>query len=256
MTDGASRGRRRGAPFWDQFWRATGTDAARRTTLAISARLAAEALAREWVPGTSLRVLDLGCGRGEIARMLVRRLAVKVVGADFSWQALRDALWHEPADRAAGRIRYVGADCYRLGFADASFDAVISFGYASAASYQGAESEVARVLRPGGLALIDFPNLSIYNTLLRPRSLLRLFRRYRGPGKVYHFGTLGLREHFAPYGLTLEGVRYFNTYPPLGDRLSPSTYLRLERFGQLIGAPVARVLLAEFRKSGNPSSCK
>jgi hypothetical protein len=98
------------------------------------------------------------------------------------------------------------------------------------------------------VAVIDFRNISFYNTVLDPMAGWRIWRRYRRHDKVYHLGPLGLRDHFAPAGLDLERIVYFNTYPPLGNALSTRTYLRLERIGRFIGCPLARVLVAKFRK--------
>lgn len=236
--------RRRPSTFWDRFWTDPTSDNARRATLAISAGLAVRALQHEQVA----RILDLGCGLGEVAIMVSRRLNGTIVAVDISEHAVRDTHSAVQAAGLSARVYSVRADCYRLGFADGAFDALISFGYASAASYEGAEREVARVLRPGGVAVIDFRNLSVYNTLLNPRAGWRMHRRFRRRDKVYHLGPIGLQEHFAPVGLELEQIFYFNTYPPMGNVVSVRTYLRMERLGRAVGRPLARVLAAKFRR--------
>jgi SAM-dependent methyltransferase len=188
---------------------------------------------------------------GEIVVLVGRQHPARLVAVDVSERAAAaTALAVKQADLSQ-RISVALADCYRLGFGDAAFDAVISFGYASAASYEGAESEVARVLRPGGVAIIDFRNVSVYNTLLNPRAGLRMWQRFRRRDKVYHFGPIGLAEHFARRGLELEAVRYFNTYPPLGNVLPVSAYLALDRVGRRVGRPFGRVLIAKFRRTND-----
>ena len=236
---------RREAEFWEDFWDASSGDNARRATHVISAQIALDLLRGEHPD----RLLDLGCGRGEVAEIVARRTSAWIMAVDVSERAVHATTERASVARLADRLHAARADCYRLGFADRTFDAVMSFGYASAASYEGAEVEVARVLRPGGVAIIDFRNLSIYNTLLQPRVGWRMWRRYRRHDKVYHLGPIGLREHFAAAGLHLEAVRYFNTYPPLGNRLSVNAYLNLDRFGRRIGRPLARVLVAKFRRA-------
>jgi SAM-dependent methyltransferase len=235
---------RRSSTFWDRFWINPTTDNARRATLTLSASLAVSALQSESVN----QILDLGCGLGEVAVMVGQQLDATITAVDISERAVETTGSAVAAAGLAGRIHTVRADCYRLGFADESFDAVISFGYASAASYDGAEREVARVLRPGGVAVIDFRNLSIYNTLLNPLVGWRMQQRFRRRDKVYHLGPVGLREHFAPVGLTIEDVVYFNTYPPMGSAVSVATYLRMERLGRAFGRPLARVLAAKLRR--------
>lgn len=237
----------RAAGFWDKFWEKPAANNARDATHTISSQLAMELLRGEQVQ----RILDIGCGLGEIVVKVGRQHPAQLVAVDVSERAIATT------DRAladAGlrsHVQVARADCYRLGFTDGAFDAVISFGYASAASYEGAEREVARILRPGGVAIIDFRNISIYNTLLNPRSGLRIWQRFRRRDKVYHFGPLGLEDHFRPSGLKLESVRYFNTYPPLGNLLPESVYLAMDKVGRRLGRVAGRVLIGKFRRITN-----
>jgi ubiquinone/menaquinone biosynthesis C-methylase UbiE len=68
----------------------------------------------------SARVLDVGCGTGQLAARLRRELGARVVGCDFSRGMLRAA---QARDRVAG---WVQGDACRLPFREASFDAVVS----------------------------------------------------------------------------------------------------------------------------------
>ena len=61
-----------------------------------------------------------------------------IAALDLSERAVWTAQSTVQAAGLSSRIQSVRGDCYHLGFQDASFDAVISFGYASAASYEGA----------------------------------------------------------------------------------------------------------------------
>ncbi|MFN0073625.1 MAG: hypothetical protein ACKVVP_19265, partial [Chloroflexota bacterium] len=89
-------------------------------------------------------------------------------------------------------------------------------------------------------------------TLLNPRAGWRIWRRYLAGDKVYHLGPRGLRKHFAAAGLDLEDIRYFNTYPPMRNLVSTSSYLQLEHVGRILGRPIARVLVAKFRRRELP----
>jgi len=121
----------------------------------LAGRLAALTSAVRWRVPLGGRVLDLGCGTGELARALTTA-GFRVAGCDISPQMLRHA-----RDRGgcAGWVR-LDPDWHRLPFASASFDVVVA---ASVLEYTAEPAavlrECARVLRPGGIALYTVPNL-------------------------------------------------------------------------------------------------
>ena len=102
------------------------------------------------------RVLDLGCGTGELARHLAGA-GLRVIGCDISANMLGQAAAAGPA-AAAGWIR-LDPDWRTLPFATASFDAVLA---ASVLEYVASPAavlrECARVLRPGGVMLCTVPD--------------------------------------------------------------------------------------------------
>jgi ubiquinone/menaquinone biosynthesis C-methylase UbiE len=197
-----------------------------------------------------LRVLDLGCGHGDLTPYVLAEPRVRIVGLDVSAAALRQFQARTEAC-FAGRLGLVRGSVYALPFADGAFDAVVSFGYASAASYEGAERELARVLKPGGLAIVDYASPSLYHWLAAPAATLRWYRRFREPGpSTYHFGRAGLREHFGSVGLRLDTVRYVNAYPPLERVAQQPWSASLDRWlARLAGPILGRVLLARMRRS-------
>lgn len=118
------------------------------------------ACVRRWLPGG--RVLELGCGTGLVLDR-VRRFAPQATGADLSLGMLRRA-------RARG-LRVVKASALALPYRDASLDLVYSFKVLP--HVEGLDrglAEVARVLAPGGVALLEFYN---------PRSLRGLWKKLR-----------------------------------------------------------------------------
>lgn len=253
MADNSAQVReRKSAAWWDEFWRrplaATGRALTCRRTAEAALDLFAPDLAR-LAPHERLRVLDLGCGHGDLTPLLLADPRLEIVALDLSAAALgrfRARLGAPLPDR----LSLTRASVYELPFPDGAFDAVVSFGYASAASYEGVEWEVARVLRPGGVAVVDFANPSLYHWLAAPRATWRWLRRYRDAEQAqYHFGRLGVGRHFEPAGLSLEALRYVNAYPPL-ERLArqPWSATLDRRLSAIAGPVLGRVMLARLRR--------
>ena len=96
------------------------------------------------------RVLDLCCGTGDIAALLLEsRGDISVTGLDFSPAMLAVACERFSGD---SRVALKQGNALALPFEDASFDgAVISFGLRNTSDYGRVLAETARVVRPGGL---------------------------------------------------------------------------------------------------------
>lgn len=134
-------------PLYDPLTRALGLTAAHR-------RLVEHADLR---PGQ--RVLEIGCGTGNLA-LLVKRLCpdVDVVGLDPDSKALARA--RRKATRRTLAVQLDRGFAEELPYRDATFDRVLSafmFHHLNAADRRQALREVRRTLRPGGsLLLLDF----------------------------------------------------------------------------------------------------
>ncbi len=99
-------------------------------------------LAAEELAGAK-RVLDVGCGDGQVSR-LAKRLGAEVVGIDPTWNCVSVA--HE-----RGGATFARAGAAQLPFASASFDAVVAcLVFEHIRDVDAAITEVARVLQPGG----------------------------------------------------------------------------------------------------------
>ncbi len=103
----------------------------------------------EWATrlGPSARVLDVGCGGGQVAaRLAADHPSYEVVGVDLSKDQVRRA------QRRSPRLTFQVADALALPFPDGIFDGVYSI--ASLKHWPDVArgiAECARVVRPGGL---------------------------------------------------------------------------------------------------------
>ena len=116
-------------------------------------------LARAHLAGAR-RVLDVGTGEGQVARLVKSRSAF-VVGVDPTWAQVSEAA------RRGGRPRYGRGAAAALPFRDASFDAVVAcLVFEHIDEVDAAIAEVGRVLEPGGrfLFFLNHPLLQTPNS--------------------------------------------------------------------------------------------
>ncbi|HEY4395167.1 MAG TPA: class I SAM-dependent methyltransferase [Polyangia bacterium] len=150
---------------------------ARDTLGSLQARAERSALARlldEAIPQDA-RVLDLGCGTGQMTIFLANGKR-QVVGADLTRGAL--ALAADAARRfGVEGASFVETDLRRPGLAEGSFDVVLSLGVLHhTPDPRAAFGAMARLARKGGIVVVG-----LYNTFARlPHRLRRLVARATG----------------------------------------------------------------------------
>ncbi|REJ85636.1 MAG: class I SAM-dependent methyltransferase [Acidobacteria bacterium] len=142
-------------------------------------RLLAQSRWRDWdrmldrlPPVAGRRVLDLGCGPGEVTARLARRGA-RVVGVDADLGLLAFA-----ARRGLDRVGYVAADLRQLGLRPRRVDGIwASFVAAYLPDLAPSLERWRRWLRPGGwIALVEIDDLFAHAPLgSRSRQLLASF---------------------------------------------------------------------------------
>jgi len=118
------------------------------------------------------RVVDVGCGTGQMAIYLARADRT-IVGVDLSGASLR--LGADAARRfALDRVHFVHTDLHHLGLREASFDVVFSSGVVHhTPDPRRAFPHLVRLARPGGTIV-----LGVYNAFARiPLRVRRLVAR-------------------------------------------------------------------------------
>jgi arsenite methyltransferase len=112
------------------------------------------------------QVLDVGCGRGLLLVGAAKRLTSgKATGIDI-WQAedlsgnrAEATIENARREGVADRVKIETADMRKMPFPDATFDVIVSraviHNLYNADDRAKAVAEIARVLKPGGRALID-----------------------------------------------------------------------------------------------------
>lgn len=190
------------------------------------------------------RILDIGCGFGEIDILLAKNTDFQITGCDISEVAVGVAKENVRRANLENRINIEEKDVYNLEYPNEYFDVVLSFGYVSAATYLQAQKEVARVLKPGGVLICDFINcLSFYK-------FFNTFKRILNKQEIpYYVSLAGIRREFKKADLVFTNQRLFNTYPPLNLGLNPATFVLFENtIGKVFKNLLGRVRLVAFQK--------
>jgi ubiquinone/menaquinone biosynthesis C-methylase UbiE len=159
------------------------------------------------------QVLDLCCGTGAYVSRLLGQVG-SIVGLDFSRTMLNALAVQLRGHECADRVRLVEGDATALPFARGSFDTVFSM--ASLYHVPHAEraiKEVARVLRPGGIAVLDLGNSMSLATVTGVVS-----HRLYGWAKPYPLPYTTLLHTIARAGFVIEQQQSFQILPLFGPR--------------------------------------
>jgi demethylmenaquinone methyltransferase / 2-methoxy-6-polyprenyl-1,4-benzoquinol methylase len=160
----------------------------------------------ELAPGDS--ALDVCCGTGDLALELSRLVAPggHVVGCDFS-EPMLDLAREKAAERGTAGVRFEWADALELPYDGERFDAVtVGFGVRNLADLDRGLREMARVLKPGGRAVIleitqpTRPPLSIFYSLWFDRIVPLLGALSSNP-EAYSYLPESVRSFPSPRGL-------------------------------------------------------
>jgi demethylmenaquinone methyltransferase / 2-methoxy-6-polyprenyl-1,4-benzoquinol methylase len=152
--------------------------------------------------------LDVCCGTGDLALELAKLVAPggHVVGCDFS-EPMLDLAREKAAERGAPGVRFEWADALQLPYDDERFDAVtVGFGVRNLADLDRGLRELARVLKPGGRAVIleitqpTRPPLSVFYSLWFDR-IVPLLGAFSSNPEAYSYLPESVRSFPSPRGL-------------------------------------------------------
>jgi ubiquinone/menaquinone biosynthesis C-methylase UbiE len=133
-----------------------------------------------------MKVLDVGCGRGEILRHCAR-LGADAYGIDYAPVALELASRIVAGERAApGKMGVAQSDAKRLPFPEAYFDRVLMFDVVEHLypwELEQSLAEIRRVLKPGGAFIVHTAPNAWYDRYAYP--VVRLVRGLMGQGARY-----------------------------------------------------------------------
>jgi 2-polyprenyl-3-methyl-5-hydroxy-6-metoxy-1,4-benzoquinol methylase len=191
------------------------------------------------------RLLDVGCATGDFLSEMKRQPGWSVFGIEPNHEAARYA-------RAQVGVEVIDGLLNDAPFADGSFDAITMW---DVLEHVHAPRDViaaaARLLRPGGVLVINHPNLASIDR--------RLFGRYwvgyELPRHLYLFPSPMLRGLMAEYGLEeVERRCFYGSHAATGTSLTfiMNARFRSRRVNQIVRRmffnPITRILLIPYFK--------
>ncbi len=203
------------------------------------------------LPFDGATVLELGCGKADKTRTLAQTGRPKEIFA-LEVDAIQHARNLEVTDLPSVHFRHGGAEAIPMG--DASVDIVLMFKslhHVPVADMDRALAEIARVLKPGGLAWISEPvyagdlnevfKLFHDEKIVREAAFAALKRAVDGQllqlKKELFFNTRSYFENFAQFDQRMIQVTHTD------HRLAPELYAQVQaRFESYLGAEGATFL--------------
>jgi SAM-dependent methyltransferase len=155
------------------------------------------------------RVLDWGCGYGQVTALL-RERGIEVVPFDYRAELSQPTV--EPLELFPEVLAHYSPDPVALPFVDGAFDAVLSCGVLEhVQDPDGSLEEIRRVLRPGGTFYVtNLPNRYSYTERIA-RLIGRYYHGQLPNDRVYT--KQSIRELLARHGFAVRQLRRVHMLP-------------------------------------------
>ena len=156
-------------------------------------------------------ILDIATGTGDLAILMTKTQAEKIIGLDISDGMLEVGRQKIAAQHLESRIEMVLGDSENMPYKDNTFDAItVAFGVRNFENLEKGLSEILRVLKPNGLFVIletsvpeKFPFKQGYN--FYSRNILPIIGKLFSKDNVA-YGYLSESAAFFPYGEQLNNI--------------------------------------------------
>lgn len=201
--------------FWDNLW--THSDLTSALESASHERFVTGITQRFLPPSRTTRILEAGCGRGELV-LALRHAGYDACGVDFAPRTIARTLQLRPD------LPLTVADVTKLPYPDRSFDGYWSLGVIEH-SFQGYAPilrEMSRVLKPNGYSFITFPYLSWLRRLkVRLGAYTPFPPESSEPSNFYQyaFSRHQVQMNIERLGFTLRSARAVDGFKGLKDEL-------------------------------------
>lgn len=161
------------------------------------------------------RILDVGCGGGQIALALARdRAWAEVTGLDLSHDQIERAEQRARQAKLDGRVRFVQGSALDLPFPDEAFDAVLSVASIKHWPDQARGlAECVHVLAPGGKLVVVEADRGC-----RLEDAAAFVERFRIPRLLRPLALAAFRTWVAGQSLDLEEARALMDAHPFAER--------------------------------------
>lgn len=232
-------------------------EASRSAFIDFKNKLAADIIAN-WIGPGHHKILDVGCGSGQIDKILLEKNMCEIIGIDIN-----NDLQNKINLKNQKNFTFILADVSNLPFKQESFDVVISLGHSCAAAIPGALPEIRRVLKNNGILIMDYINhfslytiFSLFNPLKFPKNFNALKNAFDKnlnvsnlePDRVnYHLGLLGLKNYLEKmHGFKIHQIDHLYSLP---NFFRSEKFLHVDRFlSRRIGPLFSRAILIKLKK--------